>query len=555
MSRDKPTSPSSQESSTDEAVLRRTYDLITLKIVQIMNQDGPFAELLHTLLSQLSDCLGASRVVVLTTTVADPEILYVMGDSQDPSAVWLSVPLSRYPEVMELSRGGEPLFLLDGEQLAPAHQAAVEQRGTRALAVIPLMWNGESFGAMEAWFSSRRRLHLPAQDSLRLIGAVVAQRLHTTDSFRSHKEQTSLTSVTMADKDDPSLPVLRKYREFFQRASEGIMVLDGENSIQHINPIGEAITGYARRGLVGTQLSTIVNAQDHATLASQLELARSTGAAHSFELGMITTSQDTITVSVSTSAVLSDEGVMVLSFRDVTEERQLAEELRSTKVFLERLIDSTVDAIIVTGDHDGVILFNKGAERILGAEAQEVVGRRLITDLFAEEEVDRIKALLWSHEHGGRGRLEAVRTEAVDVGKERVPVSLSASLLYEEDRASGMVVLFSDLTDRLIMEQRLAQAQERLMETEQQAQQADLAGITAHELNQPLTSVMGYAELLKRRMDDDDENMHAVKTILQEAERLADIVRKIGQIIRFQTRERDSSEVYLLKLDESNDNE
>ena len=100
-------------------------------------------------------------------------------------------------------------------------------------------------------------------------------------------------------------------------------------------------------------------------------------------------------------------------------------------------------------------------------------------------------------------------------------------------------------------EERLAQAQEKLVQTEQQAMVADLAGATAHELNQPLTSVMGYAELLRRRMDRDDENRPAVDTIIREAERLADIVRKIDQIIAFETRAYSCPGVQVLDLEKS----
>jgi signal transduction histidine kinase len=65
---------------------------------------------------------------------------------------------------------------------------------------------------------------------------------------------------------------------------------------------------------------------------------------------------------------------------------------------------------------------------------------------------------------------------------------------------------------------------------------AELAGAAAHELNQPLTSVMAYAELLKRRLDADSPGFGAAEVIYNEAERMAEIVRKIGKITKYETK-------------------
>ena len=86
------------------------------------------------------------------------------------------------------------------------------------------------------------------------------------------------------------------------------------------------------------------------------------------------------------------------------------------------------------------------------------------------------------------------------------------------------------------MEARLAAAQEELQSREKQIIIAELAGAAAHELNQPLTSVMGYAELLKRKLDRDTPAFGAAEVIMNEAERMAEIVRKIGRITRYETK-------------------
>ena len=538
----------SQDSDADPAVMGHNYNLLALKIIEGLGVERPFSDLLHQALKQLEAFYGASHAVVLTTKAREQEILYVMGDSRDPAAVWLPVPLARYPEVTEAADRQGVMVLEPSEDAEGWLQEVLDERECGAVAVFPLVWDGEAFGALEISFSSYRRIRPPARDSLQLVAAVIAQRFRSSDLFRAMKEQTNLTAVTIPA-EEPGLPVMQKYREFFQRASDGVVVLDLDHTVMHINPTGEAITGYSRRGLVGAQLSSIIDPADRDALANRLAQATEFDAAQTFELNLVTTSQDTILVQVSTSAVLADEEVLVLSFKDVTEARQLEDELRSTKEFLEQLIDSTVDGILVAGHHDGVILFNRGAARIFGADAREVLGRKLVTDLFPEGEVDKIKALLDSADHGGPGRLEAVQTEVLDADQQRTSVSLSASRLHDGDEESGVVMLISDLTERLAMEERLAQAQEKLVQTEQQAMIADLAGATAHELNQPLTSVMGYAELLRRRMDQDDENLPAVETIIREAERLAHIVRKIDQIIAFETRAYNSPGIHVLDLE------
>jgi signal transduction histidine kinase len=136
----------------------------------------------------------------------------------------------------------------------------------------------------------------------------------------------------------------------------------------------------------------------------------------------------------------------------------------------------------------------------------------------------------------GGGRVEGLRTEVIDKEGERVPVSLSAVMLHEGEVPVGSVGIFTDLRERIRMERRLAQAQEQILAQERQAIVAELAGAAAHELNQPLTSVMGYAELLKRRLQPDTAPYSAAEIIFNEAERMAEIVRKIGKITRYETK-------------------
>ncbi|MCC6746410.1 MAG: PAS domain S-box protein [Deltaproteobacteria bacterium] len=522
-----------------EGARRRVHAQVLLALASMLDTTVEFEEVLHEALLRLVEVTGASLAEVFVGG-EDPGVLFLLGSSDDATVAKLPVPAARAPEAAALLRGG-----IDAREAGvgtPSASGAV-------VAAVPLVDDGSCFGALRCEWVDGMSPGEPVQELLRGTGAVLAPRLRASDLYRSLHERTRRVAVVSSE--PPSRPtVLHKYEEFFQRAFDGIVVLDGEMKVLYVNPAGEQITGYARDGLVSRSFCDVLVPDDRIVLADVLSGARESRGGQTFDLGLVTTSGDPIRVSVSLSALLTEDEVLVLSFRDVTEARALSEELRTTKEFLERLIDSTVDAIIATDVDGRVVLFNAGAERIFGLQPEEVVGKFAFRDLFPEGTAEYVLEELRSAEGGEVGRMEGSRREILNVDKELVPVSVSASLIYEGGEEVGVVGIISDLRERLRIERRLVQAQEKLLESEKQALIAELAGTTAHELNQPLTSVMGYAELLKKRVAEDDSNRRAIDIILKEAERMAEIVRKIGKITRYETKDYVGS-TQILDLDKS----
>jgi signal transduction histidine kinase len=78
--------------------------------------------------------------------------------------------------------------------------------------------------------------------------------------------------------------------------------------------------------------------------------------------------------------------------------------------------------------------------------------------------------------------------------------------------------------------------QDELRNREKQALIAELAGAAAHELNQPLMIVGAYAQLLQRQVEADAEAKKTAEVITSEAQRMADIVRKVGSITKYETK-------------------
>jgi PAS domain S-box-containing protein len=183
-----------------------------------------------------------------------------------------------------------------------------------------------------------------------------------------------------------------------------------------------------------------------------------------------------------------------------------------------------------------IILFNAGAQTLYGYKTEDAIGKMNVADLYPEGGAREVKRMLRSSSHGGVGRLEPVRIEAIDSRGTIFPISLTAAMIYEGTKPTATFGIFTDLRERVRAEQQLAQAQEKLAVSEKQAVVAELAGATAHELNQPLTSVMGYAELLLRKLPEDSPMHRSALMIHGQATRMAEIVRKIGRLTRYETK-------------------
>jgi len=157
---------------------------------------------------------------------------------------------------------------------------------------------------------------------------------------------------------------------------------------------------------------------------------------------------------------------LVGAWADITKSKQAEQvalaanaEIQETKRYLARLIESSPDAIIATDKQGNVILFNEGAEILLGYRAKEVVGRPT-TELYDSE--DRAKdVLIEMRKRGGTASGYESVLKAKD-GRD-VPVLISASVLLDKDgQEAGMVGFATDLRARKHEEEELRKAHDEL---------------------------------------------------------------------------------------------
>jgi PAS domain S-box-containing protein len=145
------------------------------------------------------------------------------------------------------------------------------------------------------------------------------------------------------------------------------------------------------------------------------------------------------------STVAAQLGTVMQHKRAEEALEQAHAELQKNKTHLESLIESSTDAIIATDKEGKVVLFNEGAEALSGYRRDEVIGRR--TPVLYESERDAKEVMRLMREGGGT--VSAFETTFRAKDGARVPVLISASLLYDEEgREAGTVGISKDLRER-----------------------------------------------------------------------------------------------------------
>ncbi len=219
---------------------------------------------------------------------------------------------------------------------------------------------------------------------------------------------------------------------------------------------------------------------------------------------------------------------------------------------LANLVEHSADAI-VAADMDGTILiFNRSAEKIFGYDRLEVIARGSVDDLYLPGCAREVMRIMRSPDLGEPGYVHNLQTEALSASGEIIPVSLSSAILYEGDEEVATVGIYHDLRQRLALETRLQEMAAQLVESEKQAALAALAGTAAHELNQPLTTIMGLVELLQMTAEEGTPLAEQLDRVYAETERMSGIVTRIGKITKFTTT-RYVGETEILDLDKSSE--
>jgi len=532
--------------SIDELASRNADAELLVELTQALASSLDLREILHTVVARTADVVQVDRVSIVLvrprTEPKDPasidERAFVVVTSDDREIRDLPIDLVNYPEIRHVLAEKQPLVIED----ASTHPLLATVRGPdrtssipfATLAIVPLLFEERPMGVLFLRARTPRSFDERALSLCKTLANATAIGLRNARILQSLRDQTQQITYARYEA-ERRMRSMQRYADFFESIDDGVIVMDDEGGLLFANPRAKQLTGYNETDLAGAKLASVVYEEDLDKAQRIREGLGRQEFPRNVDLRIRRKDGEVRIFSLTYSSVLHEEGAVLLTLRDVTAEREGVHELAQTKEFLEQLIDSSVDAIVSADMSGRIILFNRAAERVYGLPARAVLGTS-VERLYPPGMARKMMGLIRGDVHGGRGRLENYRTDFLTSSGEAVPISLSAALITRGDRPIGTVGIFTDLRERLRIEQRLEHAQEQLRVQEKQTIVAELAGAAAHELNQPLTSVMGYAELLRRRLDEGTPQHHAAEIIVSEAERMAEIVRKIGKITRYETK-------------------
>jgi len=515
-----------------DALARKEQDArLVLELTRALASNLDFRGILFTVVQRIAEVAKVDRVsIVLVRDAGD--VGYVVAASDDEQLRDLPIDLSNYPEIQQVLSSREPLVVPDvaTHPLLEIVRHDGHRSAFSSLAILPILYESRPMGvlflrAKHAFTFGDRELEL-----CRIVSNAMAIALRNARVMQTLRDETQQVTVARFEA-ERRLRTLQRYVDFFESAADGIIVIDAEGHLLFSNPRARTITGYGENDLRGRRVGDLFAGQD-AGLAHSLRVGFARGHyPQNVDVHVRKKGGDIAVLSVNFNSVLREEGVVLCTFRDVTADRAVEQELLKTKDFLQRIIDSSVDAIVSADLRGRILLANPAAEKIYGIPSAQLLGRDVST-LYPKGVARDVMRFI----RAGGGRVQGLRTEVLDAAGGPVPVSLSAALIHEGGTAVGSVGIFTDLREKVRMEQRLAQAQEQILAQERQSIVAELAGAAAHELNQPLTSVMAYAELLKRQLPPEAAPYAAAEVIFNEAERMAEIVRKIGKITKYETK-------------------
>ncbi len=317
-----------------------------------------------------------------------------------------------------------------------------------------------------------------------------------------------------------------RFTELFESLQEGIYITTPDGMILEVNPALVRMLGYdSKEDVLKRQVQEIfVDRAERKLVKDQIERQPMV---QGREITLIRKDGTSI-VCLNTAAAVRDNAGRVVRYQgalmDITERREMERRLHQQQEFARRLVDNFPDLILVLDTASHYTFVSPRCKEVLGYDVEETQrmefgGRTHPEDLPAVlslyKDIIAGKQIFASLEIRVRHKLGEWR---------RIRFNFSP-LSDENGSIEGVVLSGRDVTD-------LKRLEEQLIQAEKLAAMGQMLAGVAHELNNPLTAILGVTELLRERSGADESTKRQLELTHRQARRAARIVQNLLEFSR-----------------------
>jgi len=318
-----------------------------------------------------------------------------------------------------------------------------------------------------------------------------------------------------------------KLQRMFESVTEGISVIDLKGIITEVNQRMVEIHGYKSKDkLVGRSAFELVAPADHEKITKNMRQALKQGTVRGVEYTLLRADGTEFPGELSTSVLRDASGKWVghiTIIRDITARKQAEQALRESEEKFSRVFHSSPNAIFITSVKDRKFIeVNESFTRFTGYTREETIGHSAVElNLWVSEEEHK----RWKDKLQGRSKIYNDEFHSRMKSGE-IRIGMTSSEIISIGGEPCRIGVTTDITERRKAEGEEKRLQQELYRAQRLAAVGELAAGVAHEINNPLTGVLGFAQRLMRKSTS-AELSRDLEIIHGEAQRAAKIVQSL----------------------------